>query len=63
MLVELATYSGNRPLKSYEYTKGKQTKATVYDDNGKVYSVNGKRIFPVVDGVQLIAYKTGYFHA
>lgn len=63
MLVELATYSGNRPLKSYEYTNGKQTKATVYDDKGNVYSVNGKRIFPVVDGVQLIAYKTGYFHA
>ena len=62
-LTEQTTYADNRPLKSYEYANGKQTKVTVYDDKGEVYSVNGKRIFPVVDGVQLIAYKTGYFHA
>lgn len=62
-LLESTTYTANDiPLKSYEYKNGKQTKVTVFDDKGNVYSVNGQRIFPVMDGVQLIAYKTGFYH-
>ena len=62
-LLESTTYTANDiPLKSYEYTNGKQTKVTVFDDKGNVYSVNGQRIFPVMEGVQLIAYKTGFYH-
>lgn len=60
-LVERFIYSGKRPLKSYEYSNGKQTKETVYDENGDVYSVNGKKIFKPMDGVQLIDCKVGYF--